>query len=110
MILDRLDLGPHEFMEATGWEIKPQGACKGDICVPLPEGGFDLLGTADRLGMAVVSEPDLDLWVLGPETTSGRALVSADASDFVLPDLDGNEFAIRTLSGQKVLVAAWAPY
>ena len=22
----------------TGWEVKPQGACRGEQCVPLPEG------------------------------------------------------------------------
>ena len=110
MIVDRLDLGAAEFQRATGWEIKPEGACKADLCVPLPEGKFDLEAAADRLGMAVVAEPDVNLWALGPETLGGRALASADASDFALPDLDGNEFRISTLQGQKVLVVAWAPY
>ena len=60
--------------------------------------------------MAVVSDPELGLWALGPESLNGRALVSADASDFCLPDLDGNEFQITSLRGRKVLIAAWAPY
>jgi hypothetical protein len=110
VIVDRLDIGAEEFQQATGWEIKPEGACKAELCVPLPEGGFDLLGTADRLGMAVVPEPDLGVWAVGPETLGGRALTTADASDFHLPDLDGNEFRITSLRGQKVLVVAWAPY
>ena len=108
MIVDRLDMGPEEFEESTGWEIKPEGACKGDVCVPLAGSGFDLLATAERLGMAVVSEPGL--WAVGPETLEGRALTSADASDFHLPDLDGEEFHISSLRGQKVVVVSWAPY
>ena len=68
--------------------------------------GFDLLATAERLGMAVVSEPGL--WAVGPETLGGRALTTADASDFHLPDLDGDEFHISSLRGQKVLVISWA--
>jgi len=28
----------------------------------------------------------------------------------VLPDLDGNEFRLSSLRGQKVLLVAWAPY
>jgi hypothetical protein len=108
VIVDRVDIGAEDFQAATGWEIKPEGACKAEVCVPLGDGGFDLLGVAERLGMAVVS--DADLWAVGPETLSGRALTTADASDFHLPDLDGKEFHVSSLRGQKVLVVSWAPY
>jgi hypothetical protein len=110
VIVDRLDIGPGEFAAATGWEVKPEGACKAEVCVPLPDGGFDLTAAADRLGMAVVAEPSLGLWAVGPETLGGRALATADASDFALPDLDGNTVKITSLRNQKVLVIAWAPY
>ncbi|TML36473.1 MAG: hypothetical protein E6G27_18890 [Actinobacteria bacterium] len=110
MIVDRLDIGAEEFQQATGWEIKPEGACRAEVCVPLPDGGFDLSAAAHRLGMAVVSEPSPGLWAVGPETLGGRALATADASDFRLPDLDGNEFPITSLRGHKVLLVAWAPY
>ena len=110
MIVDRLDIGADEFGRATGWEIKPEGACKAEVCVPLPDGGFDLQSAAERLGMAVVAEPSAGVWAVGPETLGGRALATADASDFALPDLDGNEFRITSLRGQRVLVVSWAPY
>ncbi len=110
MLLERLDLSPTEFQEISGWEIKPEGACKGDSCVPLPDGPFDVGVTAERLGMALVAEPAEQIWALGPESVSGRALTSTDASDFALPDLDGNEFRLSSLRGQKVLLLAWAPY
>jgi hypothetical protein len=108
VIVDRLDVGAEEFQRATGWEIKAEGACKAEMCVPLADQHFDLLATAERLGMAVVSEPGL--WAVGPETLGGRALATADASDLRLPDLDGNEFRITSLRGQKVVVVSWAPY
>jgi len=108
VIVDRLDIGAEEFEEATGWAIKPEGACKGEVCVPLPGTGFDLLATTERLGMAVVSEAGL--WAVGPETVAGRALMTADTSDFHLPDLDGEDFQMSSLRGQKVLVVSWAPY
>lgn len=110
VIVDRLDIGIEQFKQGTGWEVKPEGACKAEVCVPLPGGAFDLLATAERLGMGVVSDPELGVWAVGPETLGGRALLTADASDFRLPDLDGNEFLISSLRGQKVLVVAWAPY
>ena len=54
--------------------------------------------------------PTPDLWAIGPESFGGRALVSAQAPELVLDDLDGNSFALSSLRGQKVLVVSWAPY
>jgi len=110
MIIDRSEIDAQQFEQGTGWQIKPEGACRGEVCVPLPDGGFDLTAAAERLGMAVVAEPDLSLWAVGPESLGNRALASADASDFSLPDLAGGTFRISSLRNQKVLVVAWAPY
>jgi hypothetical protein len=110
VIVDRLDISAEEFEDATGWQIKPEGACRAEVCVPVPDGSFDPMTAADRLGMAVVAEPDLGLWAVGPETLGGRALATADASDFALPDLEGNTVRITSLRDLKVLIAAWAPY
>ena len=111
MILDRLDIDAAAFTAATGWVIKPEGACKGEICVPLPrDRGFDLVDTAERLGMALVHDEVHGLWALGPESLTGRALVSAEAPDVVLQDMDGNDFHLASLRGQKVVIVSWAPY
>jgi hypothetical protein len=111
VIVDRLDLSAEQFALATGWEIKPEGACKAEVCVPLGRSeGFDAIAAADRLGMAVVEDQAAGLWAFGPESLGNRALVSAEAPDLVLPDLDGNEFRLSTLRGQKVVLVAWAPY
>lgn len=109
VILDRVEIDPKAFHAGTGWAIKPEGACKGDVCVPLP-GGFELTRTAERLGMALVPDEENRLWALGPESIGGRALVDAHAPDLVLADLDGGEFALSSLRGQKVVLVAWAPY
>jgi len=109
MLLERLDVDATEFRLGTGWEIKPEGACKDDVCVPLP-GGFDLTRTAERLGMALVRDEEHPIWALGPESLSAHALVTAQAPELVLGDLDGNEFHLSSLRGQKVVLVAWAPY
>lgn len=109
MIVDSLDISPHRFAVEMGWEIKPQGACKGDVCVPLA-GGFDLETTAERLGMAVVHDAAHGVWAVGPESLTGRALVTAQAPALTLKDLDGREFHLSSLRGQKVVLVAWAPY
>jgi hypothetical protein len=110
MLLTSLDSTAEALQQATGWEITPQGACKGDVCVPLPGGDFDLAATAERLGMAIVHDPDAGLWAVGPETLGGRALATAVAPELVLPDLDGHEFRLSSLRGQKVVLVSWAPY
>ena len=110
MILDSLDVSPADFAAGTGWEIKPEGACKGEVCVPLGGGEFDVEGAAERLGMAIVADAPRGRWALGPESIGDRALTTAVAPELVLNDLDGNEFRLSSLRGQKVLVVSWAPY
>lgn len=111
MILGSLDVSAEEFFAGTGWHIEPQGACRGDICVPLPSvAAFDLAATAERLGMALVHDEQVGLWALGPASLNGLALVTASAPDLVLDDLDGNPFHLWSLRGQKVVLVAWAPY
>src|SRR5205807_4510720 len=33
---DNLWLASSDLAKAAGWELKPEGACKGEICVPIP--------------------------------------------------------------------------
>jgi hypothetical protein len=115
MLLEQLQIPVDEFEAGTGWSLKPQGACRGEVCVPLPadavrDGGVDVAAAADRLGMPLVNDAEAGLWALGPETLSGHALPSAEAPELVLPDLDGNEFRLSSLRGQKVVIVSWAPY
>ena len=109
MILDTLDIDADAFAAGTGWEITRKGACKGEVCVPLPD-GFSVEHVADRLGMELLRDDAKQLWALGPESLSGRALVTAEAPELVLDDIDGNEFRLSSLRGQKVVLVAWAPY
>jgi hypothetical protein len=111
VIVDSPDISAEQFAAGTGWHIKPEGACKGEVCVPLGRAeGFDLLATAERLRMAVVHDEAAGLWAIGPETLGDRALVTAQAPELVLDDLDGRPFALSSLRGSKVLLVSWAPY
>ncbi len=111
MILRSLDIAPAELEARTGWSIKPEGACKGDICVPLPNSGpiVDARVLAERLGMPLIRGDGNELWCLGPEA-SGSALASAHAPEVVLPDFHGKEFRLSSLRGSKVLLIAWASW
>ena len=116
MLLTNLIVDHGEFTARTGWSVKPEGACKAEVCVPLPDnvrvdGGLDVQVLADRLGMPLVRHAADDLWSLGPETAvTGRALTSAVAPDLTLPDVNGQPFTLSSLRGQKVVMVAWASW
>jgi hypothetical protein len=116
MIVDRLEMDAGSFDAATGWQIKSEGACKGDVCVPLDRsasaaGGFDFVATADRLGMAIVADAEAGLWAIGPESLGGRSLATAAAPELSLPDvLTGKDVKLSSFRGKKVVLASWAPY
>jgi hypothetical protein len=113
MLLRSLRIPRAEFEAGTGWQLKPEGACKGEVCIPLPDPSgdeVDIKAVAEAMGMPLAAAPEHGLWALGPEAIDGRALATAVAPDLRLPDLDGNAFALSSLRGKKVLLYAWAPY
>ena len=106
-----------ELAARTGWVAKPEGLCKGPMCVPLPDGSaaddgtLDLQVVAQRLGMPVLHDEEHGVHVLGPATVSGKALDTAEVPDLTLPDLDGNLVSLSSFRGKKKVVAfAWASW
>jgi len=115
--LDRTDL-----TKASGWELKPQGACKGEVCVPIPVAreaefirdsgrSFNLAALARLLGQPAVHDDKTAVWYFGEAAATRRAtLASLQAPDFELPDLDGKMHRLSDYRGKKVLLAAWASW
>ena len=114
MLLTRDPVDRRAFELGTGWKLEPEGACRGDVCVPLTDGAFgddrvDVASVAERLGMPIIRHSDA-LAALGPATFGGRALATATAPDLVLPDLEGRPFDLASLRGEKIVLVAWSPY
>jgi hypothetical protein len=115
---DRVYLTPAALPAALGWELKPQGLCRDDRCVPV-RGQTDLIGDAGvdlAAFAALLSRPlaiDLDEGVacLGVAAADRSAqLASLDAPDFTLPDLNGTTHALSDYRGKKVLLVAYASW
>ena len=121
-------LSPADLHRITGYELKPEGFCRDEVCVPVPAGReSDFLrdapdedGERQRTNLAafwrhldapVVATEDGAAWSLGepPDDRSAR-LASLDAPDFTLPDVDGTPHSLSDYRGQKVLLAAWASW
>ena len=115
VLLNALSLNPADFTERTGWELKPEGACKGDICVPLPgsvsreDGTIDVRAFAEEMAMPLAEDEKHGLWALGPRA-GGRVLNSAVVPEMMLVDFHGDSFDVATLRGRKVLLLAWASW
>ena len=111
MILETPQTTPDAFARGTGWEVKPEGACRDERCVPLPEMGsaFDVGAVAAALHMPIVRDDETGVAALGPQA-GGRALTSARAPELRLRDWRDTEFSLSTLQGTKVLLVAWASW
>ena len=108
MLLDQPSL--HAFLRTSGFELKAEGLCRDDVCIPVPAAARgDLPALAEHLRMPLVSDADAGLWAVGPPS-GAHALSSATAPDLELPDIDGRPFALRSLRGKKVLLLAWASW
>jgi hypothetical protein len=116
MILTDIDrVTSAEFAAGTGWEPKPEGLCRGEICVPAPtalrpDGTVDVAVAAALLGMPIVHDATHGLHALGPGSSSGHQLSTAVAADPELLDSDLNPFRLSSLHGRKVLLVAWSSY
>jgi AhpC/TSA family protein len=118
---DDLWMPMRELQAATAWELKPQGLCRGDRCVPIPPARRDqflragdlvnLAALARQLGQPVVHDDPHAVWFFGESADSRReARASLKAPDFTLPDLDGNLHSLSDYKGRKVLLLSWASW
>lgn len=114
MILTDLTVDPSSFTARTGWEPKPEGLCRGEVCVPAAgsitaDGRLDVRVAADRLGMPLVADEAHGVWALGP-STGGPGLATAVAADPVLMTRSGDPFQLSSLRGRRVIMVAWASW
>lgn len=117
---DSLWLKASEAATATGWTLKPEGFCKGEVCVPVPPartaefvhgGDVNVAALWRHLGAPVVHDDAGSAWVLGTSAEDRASqLKSLEAPDFTLPDLAGRQHALSAYRGKKVLVVSWASW
>ena len=117
---DQLWLTLPALESATGWDLEPEGVCKGGICVPVPDARrsklidgelFNLAEFADLIQQPVAHDPKNEVWYFGPASWEWKSrLASRHAPDFTLPDLSGNLHSLSDLRGKKVFLLFWASW
>ena len=105
-----------DLERATGWSLKPEGLCKGEVCVPLlgrtvdaGDGRIDLAEWAEALRLPIAVDPEEGVAAVVPAPVDVPA-VGRPAPDLVLPDVDGNEVPFGRFTGRKRLLLAWASW
>ncbi len=119
---ENLWLKLEELPAATGWQVKPEGACRGELCVPLPEAkraewlvdadGSEWLDYSEFAGLIGQKQArDGDVWSLSSIPEVRRSgLEQAIAPDFEVTERNGDTLRLSDLRGHKVVLFTWASW
>lgn len=103
---------------SLGWDLKPQGLCRGDVCIPIAgrtgrvsDGKIELAAFAELVQRPLALDLEERIASLGASARErGEELKGGVAPDFALPDLTGREWTLGGLRGKKVLLVAYASW
>lgn len=102
--------------DATGWALKAEGLCRGEVCVALlgrqvdaGGGRIDLAGWAAALGLALAVDVQHAAAALAPAPHPSSGAGEA-APDLELPALDGTTRSFAELAGRKRVLVTWASW
>lgn len=108
-----------ETLEANlGWELKPEGLCREDVCVLVPDrsaierdGKLDAVVIAGLLDRPALFDEQSGVVAIGaPRELRHHALDDLQAPDFILPDLDGTPHALADHRSKKKLLVAFSSW
>ncbi|MBI3735560.1 redoxin domain-containing protein [Candidatus Sumerlaeota bacterium] len=115
---------PEDLTKINGFKLKPEGACLGEICIPIDKAKDSNLAVtregqrwinvtqlARVMKQAYAADTEKNVWSFSPmpaEITS--TIESAVAPDFALPDMEGKVHRLSDYRGKKVLLLTWASW
>jgi len=109
-----------DLARVTGWELKPEGLCRDDTCVPVPPDRAGEIVRNDRVNLSafarLLSLPAVcsttgDAWAFSAEPALQEPGSESDrAPDFALPDLDGRVHRLSDYRGTKIFLVSWASW
>jgi hypothetical protein len=106
-----------DLLPTVGWDLRPEGVCAGEVCVPMPPGAswsdgtnFNLSAFARHIGLAEAADEERGIVAYEAPRRPEGAPATVEAPDFTLPDLDGELHSLSDYRDQKVLLLAWASF
>lgn len=113
----RAMVAPADLTATLGWELKPEGLCRGDVCVPVrgpslvePDGRLDLAGAARLVDRDVVVADEGVVAISVERSRRHQALRDRMAPNFELPDLNGNLHSLEEFAGRRRLLFAFSSW
>ena len=114
----RLLVDPSQLPAALGWQLKDEGLCRDEMCVPVRDRDrlfvgdrIDVAAVADALGRPMVVDADAAVAAMAlPSEERRRALRDHRAPPFTLPDLDGRLHSLDEWHGRKKLLIAFSTW
>jgi hypothetical protein len=117
---DGLLIRPEDLGRVNGFELKPEGACYRDMCIPMNERlrverdgrqWFDLTAFADLLEQPYVADEEARVWSFAEIPAKRESMmVDAMAPDFEVPDRQGNVVRMADFAGKKALIVTWSSW
>jgi hypothetical protein len=115
---ERLLIDPDLLPQALGWEWKPEGLCRADVCVAVHDQERLLVGdkldvgaVTGALGRLAVIDANAGIVAVGsPQTSRHAAQRDGRAPAFTLSDLDGVGHSLDEWHGSKKLLVAFATW
>ena len=108
----------NDIKRILGWELKAEGLCKDNVCVPFSVSDdhvgsefFDLLQLAETLGFSTVLDYESNFLAIDTfSALRASALSDKKAPDIKLPDIDGNVRFLSEWSDKKKLLVAFSSW
>ena len=113
-----LGVSADDFARTTGWMLKPEGLCKGEICVPVRNtaamsdgAAIDVAEFARVTGRNMVIDASRNVVAMGEQASIRAAsMATLDAPNFTLPDINGNLVSLSDFANRKKLILAWSSW
>ena len=107
-----------EIERTLDWELKPEGLCKGDACIPLgdkvhttTDGTHNLVQIANLVGRPCLVDEANGIVAIGqPSNVRADALTQRIAPNFSLPDISGVDRSLSDWAGKKRLLVAFSSW
>jgi peroxiredoxin len=116
---DALVVSAADFASLSGWDLRPEGLCSGEACVPVRDravlepspGRIDVVAAAVALDRPVVVDADTGVVAVGAARHQRRrALLDRQAPAFSLPDLTGTVRSLDELRGDTTVLVTFSSW